>query len=87
MNEHKDNLAAIITAEHGKVLRDAAGEVSHGIDIIEFACGHGCFDCRARDRWLITMRFETMHMSKNGQLACPEGQLMSAADQFYPLAF
>lgn len=39
MNRHKDELAAIITAEHGKVLSDAAGEVSRGIDIIEFACG------------------------------------------------
>lgn len=39
MNEHKDDLAAIITAEHGKVFSDAQGEVTRGIDIIEFACG------------------------------------------------
>ena len=39
MNQHKDDLAAIITAEHGKVFSDAQGEVSRGIDIIEFACG------------------------------------------------
>jgi malonate-semialdehyde dehydrogenase (acetylating)/methylmalonate-semialdehyde dehydrogenase len=39
MNRHKDELAAIITAEHGKVFSDAHGEVSRGIDIIEFACG------------------------------------------------
>ncbi|MGE8603764.1 CoA-acylating methylmalonate-semialdehyde dehydrogenase [Bordetella trematum] len=39
MNRHRDELAAIITAEHGKVLSDAAGEVTRGIDIIEFACG------------------------------------------------
>ena len=39
MNEHRDELAAIITAEHGKVLTDAIGEVERGIDIIEFACG------------------------------------------------
>ncbi|MET0348176.1 MAG: CoA-acylating methylmalonate-semialdehyde dehydrogenase [Rhizobacter sp.] len=39
MNEHRDTLAAIITAEHGKVFSDAQGEVSRGIDIIEFACG------------------------------------------------
>ncbi len=39
MNQHRDELAAIITAEHGKVLSDAAGEVTRGIDIIEFACG------------------------------------------------
>lgn len=30
---------------------------------------------------------ETMHMIKKEQLACPEGQIMSAADQFYSLAF
>jgi malonate-semialdehyde dehydrogenase (acetylating)/methylmalonate-semialdehyde dehydrogenase len=39
MNAHKDELAAMITAEHGKVFSDAQGEVSRGIDIIEFACG------------------------------------------------
>lgn len=39
MNEHRDELAAIITAEHGKVFSDAQGEVARGIDIIEFACG------------------------------------------------
>lgn len=39
MNQHRDALAAIITAEHGKVFSDAQGEVSRGIDVIEFACG------------------------------------------------
>ena len=39
LNQHKDTLAAMITAEHGKVFTDAQGEVSRGIDIIEFACG------------------------------------------------
>jgi malonate-semialdehyde dehydrogenase (acetylating)/methylmalonate-semialdehyde dehydrogenase len=39
MNQHRDELAAIITSEHGKVFSDAQGEVSRGIDIIEFACG------------------------------------------------
>jgi malonate-semialdehyde dehydrogenase (acetylating)/methylmalonate-semialdehyde dehydrogenase len=39
MNEHKDTLAAMITAEHGKVFSDAQGEVMRGIDIVEFACG------------------------------------------------
>jgi malonate-semialdehyde dehydrogenase (acetylating)/methylmalonate-semialdehyde dehydrogenase len=39
VNLHKDDLAHAITAEHGKVFTDAQGEVSRGIDIIEFACG------------------------------------------------
>ncbi|HSI47785.1 MAG TPA: CoA-acylating methylmalonate-semialdehyde dehydrogenase [Ideonella sp.] len=39
MNQHRDTLAAMITAEHGKVFTDAQGEVSRGIDILEFACG------------------------------------------------
>ena len=39
MNRHRDSLAAMITAEHGKVFSDAQGEVMRGIDIIEFACG------------------------------------------------
>ncbi|MDZ4843524.1 MAG: CoA-acylating methylmalonate-semialdehyde dehydrogenase [Hyphomicrobium aestuarii] len=39
MNEHKEELARAITAEHGKVITDARGEVERGIDIVEFACG------------------------------------------------
>lgn len=39
LNQHKDELAHIITAEHGKVFTDAQGEVSRGIDVVEFACG------------------------------------------------
>lgn len=39
LNQHRDSLAAMITAEHGKVFGDAQGEVTRGIDIVEFACG------------------------------------------------
>ncbi|QKZ05737.1 CoA-acylating methylmalonate-semialdehyde dehydrogenase [Pseudomonas eucalypticola] len=39
LRERKDELARIITAEHGKVFTDAQGEVDRGIDILEFACG------------------------------------------------
>ena len=39
MNQHKDAIAHAITAEHGKVFTDAQGEVSRGIDVVEFACG------------------------------------------------
>ncbi len=41
LNARKDELAAIITAEHGKVLSDAAGEVTRGQEVVEFACGIG----------------------------------------------
>jgi len=34
-----DELAAVITAEHGKVLPDAAAEVSRGREVVDFACG------------------------------------------------
>jgi malonate-semialdehyde dehydrogenase (acetylating) / methylmalonate-semialdehyde dehydrogenase len=39
LNQQRDTLAALITSEHGKVFSDAQGEVSRGIEIIEFACG------------------------------------------------
>ncbi|MDZ4102648.1 MAG: CoA-acylating methylmalonate-semialdehyde dehydrogenase [Hydrogenophaga sp.] len=39
VNQHRDTLAHLITAEHGKVFTDAQGEVARGIDIIEFSCG------------------------------------------------
>lgn len=38
VHAHTDDLAAIITAEHGKVLSDAAGEVGRGLEVVEFAC-------------------------------------------------
>jgi malonate-semialdehyde dehydrogenase (acetylating) / methylmalonate-semialdehyde dehydrogenase len=34
-----DDLAAIVSDEHGKVLSDARGEVQRGLEVIEFACG------------------------------------------------
>ncbi|NER62781.1 CoA-acylating methylmalonate-semialdehyde dehydrogenase [Pseudomonas sp. MAFF212427] len=39
LNEHRDDLARLITAEHGKVFTDAQGEVMRGIEVVEFACG------------------------------------------------
>ena len=38
-NARSGELAALITAEHGKVLSDAAGEVARGQEVVEFACG------------------------------------------------
>jgi malonate-semialdehyde dehydrogenase (acetylating) / methylmalonate-semialdehyde dehydrogenase len=39
LDEHRDELAEIITREHGKVFSDANGEVTRGIEVVEFACG------------------------------------------------
>jgi malonate-semialdehyde dehydrogenase (acetylating) / methylmalonate-semialdehyde dehydrogenase len=39
LNRHKEDLAAIVTAEHGKVLSDALGEVNRGLEVVDFACG------------------------------------------------
>jgi malonate-semialdehyde dehydrogenase (acetylating)/methylmalonate-semialdehyde dehydrogenase len=39
IDRHRADLAALITAEHGKVLSDAAGEVARGLENVEFACG------------------------------------------------
>jgi malonate-semialdehyde dehydrogenase (acetylating)/methylmalonate-semialdehyde dehydrogenase len=39
VERHKQDLAAVVSREHGKVLADAAGEVSRGLEVVEFACG------------------------------------------------
>ncbi len=39
LDERKEEIAALITAEHGKVLSDALGEVTRGLEVAEFACG------------------------------------------------
>ncbi|MFI0450139.1 CoA-acylating methylmalonate-semialdehyde dehydrogenase [Actinomadura sp. 6N118] len=41
LERHEDELARIITSEHGKVLDDARGEVVRGREVVEFACGIG----------------------------------------------
>jgi malonate-semialdehyde dehydrogenase (acetylating)/methylmalonate-semialdehyde dehydrogenase len=39
VSRHTDELARVITAQHGKVLSDAAGEVARGLEVADFACG------------------------------------------------
>jgi malonate-semialdehyde dehydrogenase (acetylating)/methylmalonate-semialdehyde dehydrogenase len=39
VERHKEELARILTREHGKVLADALGEVTRGLEVVEFACG------------------------------------------------
>ena len=39
VNKHKDDIAKLLTLEHGKVFSDAQGEVQRGLEVIEFACG------------------------------------------------
>jgi malonate-semialdehyde dehydrogenase (acetylating) / methylmalonate-semialdehyde dehydrogenase len=39
INDHMDELARIISSEHGKTLDDAKGEVIRGLEVVEFACG------------------------------------------------
>ena len=39
LETHAGDLAKIITSEHGKVLSDARGEVTRGLEVVEFACG------------------------------------------------
>jgi malonate-semialdehyde dehydrogenase (acetylating)/methylmalonate-semialdehyde dehydrogenase len=39
LDDNRAELARIVTAEHGKVLSDAAGEVARGIEVVEYCCG------------------------------------------------
>ena len=39
LEQNRNRLAAIITSEHGKVFSDAQGEVTRGLEVVEFACG------------------------------------------------
>ncbi len=39
LEEHVDELALTLTSEHGKVLSDARGELTRGMEVVEFACG------------------------------------------------
>src|SRR5262245_33421394 len=38
-DDHREDLARLLTAEHGKVLSDAMGEVARGLEVIEYCCG------------------------------------------------
>jgi malonate-semialdehyde dehydrogenase (acetylating)/methylmalonate-semialdehyde dehydrogenase len=39
LHGHIDELARLIASEHGKVVEDAKGEISRGLEVVEFACG------------------------------------------------
>tara|TARA_Y100001934_G_scaffold116459_1_gene142651 strand:- start:602 stop:2095 length:1494 start_codon:yes stop_codon:yes gene_type:complete len=39
IEKHADEIASIITAEHGKVISDAHGSLTRGLEVVEFACG------------------------------------------------
>jgi malonate-semialdehyde dehydrogenase (acetylating)/methylmalonate-semialdehyde dehydrogenase len=39
LHERREEVAKILTAEHGKVLSDALGEVTRGLEVVEFCCG------------------------------------------------
>jgi malonate-semialdehyde dehydrogenase (acetylating)/methylmalonate-semialdehyde dehydrogenase len=39
VNAHLDEITALVSSEHGKVLEDAKGEVLRGLEVVEFACG------------------------------------------------
>lgn len=39
LHARSDELAQILTAEHGKVLADARGEIARGLEVVDFACG------------------------------------------------
>ena len=39
LDAHRDDIAELITAEHGKVHSDALGEVARGLEIVDLACG------------------------------------------------
>ena len=41
VHAHREDLAALIVREHGKVFDDAMGEVQRGLEVAEFACGVG----------------------------------------------
>src|SRR5438876_1110630 len=39
VHDHSEDIARLLTLEHGKVLSDAKGEVARGLEVIEFCCG------------------------------------------------
>lgn len=39
LEQHRDEIAALIVSEHGKVWSDALGELTRGLEVVEFACG------------------------------------------------
>jgi malonate-semialdehyde dehydrogenase (acetylating)/methylmalonate-semialdehyde dehydrogenase len=41
INARRGELAELVSAEHGKVISDADGEVARGLEVVEFACGLG----------------------------------------------
>ena len=63
VEQHADELATLITSEHGKVFSDAKGELTRGLEVVEFACGiphllkgeHSLNDGREVDSYSVMM--------------------------------
>ena len=39
IEKHMDELAAMLSAEHGKVIADSKGDIQRGLEVVEFCCG------------------------------------------------
>ncbi|MFX5785416.1 aldehyde dehydrogenase family protein, partial [Acinetobacter baumannii] len=39
IEKHMDELAVLLSSEHGKVVSDAKGSIQRGLEVVEFACG------------------------------------------------
>jgi malonate-semialdehyde dehydrogenase (acetylating)/methylmalonate-semialdehyde dehydrogenase len=61
LEDNIDELAAIVTEEHGKTVTDAKGSITRGIEVVEFACGipHLLSRCARRSAWWPASRRST----------------------------
>ena len=85
VNANKEKIAALITAEHGKVLSDAAGEVTRGLEVVEFACGiphllKGGFSEEVSTGVDVYSIRQALGGAKNHMVVLPDADLDLAAD-------
>ena len=92
LDAHKGELADIITAEHGKVLPDALGEISRGQEVVEFATGlahhlKGEFSQQVSNGIDVYSTRQPLGGAKNNMLVLPDADLDLTADSAVTAGF
>src|SRR5437588_571855 len=92
VHERRDEMARILTSEHGKVLSDATGEVTRGLEVIEFCCGlptllKSEFSEQASTGIDVYSIRQALGGAKNHMIVLPDADIDMAADAAVSAAY
>src|SRR5919204_388041 len=92
IHDRREDIARYLTAEHGKVLSDALGEVARGLEVVEFACGiptlvKGDFSEQVSTGVDVHSVRQPLGVAKNHMVVLPDADVDMAADAAVSAAY